>query len=972
MRPFHRILCVLLAVIFFCSFLGCKYTANSTAAPELLDVTGFRDIPGVTEDEITAIEAVISARSEFTCVVMPSTSCFLTEDGRIAGFSSLMCEWMSDLFGITFKPVMLEWDMLITDLIYQGYDFSVDIPTYWRDDERFFVTDAIIDHSMVTFFAPHIGAQSISDSDLPLRYGHLRRRDIPDSIATYLDKNYIAVPVDNLKKANEMLALGTLDAFIGEASFESQLTAHSSSEVISGLAYDPLSLATCDPELEAFISVVQKYILSNGSYLFKSLKEEGHYQYLHEKLMAQLTPEEREYLIVHQNPAAVIPVGLEYDNYPFSFYNEQEDEWQGIGVDLLEKLEQLTGMYFGVASSRNLSWGELISQLQNGALSMMPELIRTPAREASFIWSEPYLVDSYAFLSMQDYPDLNISQISNSRVGLIEGAAYTELFLDTFPHHVNVAYFQNKLDAFDALERGEVDLLMLTRHLLLSATNYLERTGIKENLVLDRPYESAFGFNKNQTELRSIVNKAQALIDTDEIVNSWTRKVFDYRGKLARAQVPYLIGAAVLLLCVLVLLAILLVRNLQMGRHLAVIVDQRTKELQKRTSELELQTQTAQTASRAKSEFLARMSHEIRTPLNAIVGMTEITRRSVDTDKAKALSSLGEIKTASNHLMGILNDILDMSKIESGKFKLADDAFALSAAMDDVIKIILPRCTEKSIDFIADFDSALACTVSGDKLRIKQVLINLLGNAVKFTPEGGKIEFTARAAETADEHITIGFSIADNGIGITEEQQKRLFKTFEQADSTIAARFGGTGLGLAISQNLVNQMGGEISLESVYGEGSTFSFTLELPLLEAQVNEECVDDIGEAHFAGKRVLLVEDIDINRLIFIELMAHTMLEIDEAVDGLDAIKKFTATEPGYYDLVLMDVQMPNMGGYEATRSIRALERPDAEIPIIAMTANAYRDDIEDALAAGMNEHLAKPINIENVISAIQRWI
>jgi signal transduction histidine kinase/CheY-like chemotaxis protein len=397
-----------------------------------------------------------------------------------------------------------------------------------------------------------------------------------------------------------------------------------------------------------------------------------------------------------------------------------------------------------------------------------------------------------------------------------------------------------------------------------------------------------------------------------------------------------------------------------------------------RTRELEKQTLAAQVASRAKSEFLARMSHEIRTPMNAIIGMTKIARKS--TDSKKTQSSLDEIETASSHLLDLLNDVLDMSKIEAGKFVLTRENFPLIKAMEEVANIIVPRCHDKNISFTVNYSGLSPVMVIGDKLRLKQVLINLLGNAVKFTAGGGNIDFLLEKNRETETGMTVTFTVADNGIGMSDEQVSRLFTAFEQADTSIAVRFGGTGLGLAISQNLVGMMGGKISVKSHEGSGSVFGFTLDFEKSGEQADPRQTAGTSLPDLRGKRVLLVEDIEINRIIMIELLSDTGLAIDETADGKDALEKFAASPEGYYDLIFMDVQMPRMDGYEATRQIRVLEKrrrektPEhltetpqvfpKEIPIIAMTANAYREDIDRAIESGMNGHLAKPIDLEAV--------
>ncbi|MDR1317021.1 MAG: response regulator [Spirochaetales bacterium] len=419
--------------------------------------------------------------------------------------------------------------------------------------------------------------------------------------------------------------------------------------------------------------------------------------------------------------------------------------------------------------------------------------------------------------------------------------------------------------------------------------------------------------------------------------------------------------------------------------------------VRERTRELEVQTAAARVASNAKSEFLARMSHEIRTPLNAIIGMTAIARKTVEQEKVN--SSLKEISTASSHLLDILNDILDMSKIESGKFSLMSEPFHLRAAMQEVANIIRLRCAEKHITLVSAFDSLPASVVRGDRLRLKQVLINLLGNAVKFTPEGGRIEFTATseaaaeiiaagavattagatavasaaaAAETTateagpDTRIAINFTVKDTGIGMNGDQLSRVFKVFEQADNSISAHYGGTGLGLAISQSLVEMMGGHISVHSTTNIGSTFTFTIQLEKTEETLDDETRKPEPALDFSGKHLLLAEDVDINRIILKELLAETHLCIDEACDGNDVLEKFTISPENHYDIIFMDIQMPNMDGYQASRRIRALQRSDATgVPIIAITANAYREVVQRALDAGMNGHIAKPIDFDAVM-------
>ena len=372
----------------------------------------------------------------------------------------------------------------------------------------------------------------------------------------------------------------------------------------------------------------------------------------------------------------------------------------------------------------------------------------------------------------------------------------------------------------------------------------------------------------------------------------------------------------------------------------------------------------ALSSARAKSFFLANMSHEIRTPLNAIVGMAQVAKQ--NSTNEKAMRPIEEILNASRHLMDLINDILDFSKIESGKLDLVYEAFDFRMAMQEVVNLITPRCVEKNIAFETKFDNLSEVFVSGDRLRTKQVLINLLGNAVKFTDENGTITFSIEIVGKSKSDTTLQFCVRDNGIGISEENLPNLFTEFEQGDNSISVKYDGTGLGLAISQKIIKAMGGEILVESVPGEGSTFSFAIALQNAELRGFPAKQEARGEEFdLSGRRILIAEDIEINRAILVELLADTGIIIDVAEDGQQALQMFEQSALNHYNLIFMDVQMPKMDGYQATVAIRKLSRSDAKnIPIIAMTANAFREDVERALDAGMNGHMSKPIDIDEV--------
>lgn len=373
-------------------------------------------------------------------------------------------------------------------------------------------------------------------------------------------------------------------------------------------------------------------------------------------------------------------------------------------------------------------------------------------------------------------------------------------------------------------------------------------------------------------------------------------------------------------------------------------------------------------SAKAKSDFLARMSHEIRTPMNGIIGMTEIALKDGQTEERR-IDCLRKIEYSSEYLLGLINDILDMSKIESGKMRLIEEKCNLMEMIQGLRPLLEAKLNENNIQYIADIQLKNHWFMA-DSLRLNQVLVNLLGNALKYSRPDGHVWLTVRETEEEKGFSNLYFQVRDDGIGIAPEKQQLIFRQFEQADNSENARKQGTGLGLAISRRIVRMMDSDIKLESEPGKGSSFSFNVKLQPVSGE-KTTVTSQPEEISFPGKRILVVEDNELNMEIICTILENYGIKTEQAVNGKEAVWRMEESVPGYYDMIFMDIMMPEMDGLEATRTIRNLDREDCKkIPIYAMSANAFDEDVKRSLASGMNGHLSKPVNLQVLEKTLQK--
>jgi PAS domain S-box-containing protein len=567
-------------------FSGCRQSSKEQAETAVQAIS-FRDIPGITQSEIMAIEALQGKYSSFVYGINPTTEAFTWKDGELDGYAVMLCKWLSNMFGIEFKPKYYQWNELFTGLDSGEIDFTGEFMAISEIREEYFQSNPTINRTIKGYRI--VGSTPIDiilQSRMP-RYAFLRGAVVADDV----DRNtpwysFERVIIDNHMEAYELLKSGEIDSFFGLDTAHGFFDAY---EDVVGEDFYPLifrssCLSAHKEELRPIITALDKVMSTRVLEYLTSLQKSGYERYLRNRMDTLLTEEERLYIVKHP----VIPIAADFSNYPISFFDRRTGNWEGIYFEALGEISKFTGLTFEIGNDQSTLQPILLDRLEKGELLIIPELFQIKEYAGRFLWSEvPVLTDNYVFISKADFRNIDVNDVFHLRVGMRKDSLYSEIFKTVFPAHTNYIEYDTQEDAWAGLEHDEFDVLFSSRRRLLIYTNYYEESGYKLNLVFSHWFSTYFGYNKDAALLKSIVDKALRIINIDNISSQWIYKTYDYRSKVAAAQRPWLIGAGVLFFMVLALITVLFIRSRRAGKELEDMVKHRTNDLAFQTSKLQ-------------------------------------------------------------------------------------------------------------------------------------------------------------------------------------------------------------------------------------------------------------------------------------------------------------------------------------------------------------------------------------------------
>lgn len=720
--------------------------------------------------------------------------------------------------------------------------------------------------------------------------------------------------------------------------------------------------AVTRPENEALMDELNDAMAQINSSKPDYQDELKHKYYGEEHTKIVYTKEEAEYIAEGKE----ITIAFIPNRKPYSYINE-DGEYDGIIVDIVKEIEKRSGLNFNytmleVGQTTVAYMKENPEHLVAGVYAQNKQF-----QNSNYVMSTQLYSDTVSIVGKMGNDDLLGEQGTTYRIAVSKSFAGLQLYLQEYYPEFQQILVDSTERGLELLANGEVDFIAQNITVL---SPYLQKPQYEEFtfsgfLMEEQMAIVGLSAAQNRTNI-AIIDKCLTGIPEREIAKFVMKHSMKnvhkhtWDGLLYEFRIPAMIIAGLVIFIITLLVGVTVIRH-----RYYVQIQIKNKELGEAVAQ-------ANSANEAKGTFLARMSHEIRTPLNAIIGMNDLCRNCLDEPK-RVEAYLDKMNNASKVLLGVINDVLDMSAIESNKIKIASDELYIKDVLKVIEDIYGEQCRQKGINFEVDVRRVSDKSVLGDVLRLKQIFLNLTSNAYKFTASGGKIRIEATELSEHEGMIYYNFKVSDSGEGISTEMQKRLFLPFEQESTAVTKNRGGSGLGLSIVKNLVEMMSGSISCESVKGVGTIFSISIPFKIAKEQKKEVQQVNPEKYDFGNRKVLLAEDTEINAEVLKDLLELVHMQLDWAENGKKAVEMFSHSEEGTYVAIFMDIQMPEMNGYEASQAIRELSHPEAKtIPIYAMTANAFTESISDIFHAGMNGHIEKPIDTAKVYELLRTLV